>query len=226
MATLDGVTRNRMSKNVASLIPFLEPLKSLQNLLEHYPHKGLIIGGIAASLLGTPRLTADVDALSILSIDDIPELFQRAKEVGFTPRLDDAEEFARKRRVLLLKYVESGISIDLSLGLLPVEEEAVANSQPYFLEGGTLQLPKLEDLIIMKAIGKRSGAGRDWFNFANREHLQGKNSVFFAKERSFWEKIEPIWLRLRGNLNVYGDCSSPERYFGYTGAYSKSTKPK
>lgn len=144
MATLDGVTRNRMSKNVASLIPFLEPLKSLQNLLEHYPNKGLVIGGIAASLLGTPRLTADVDALIILSIDDIPELFQRAKEVGFTPRLDDAEEFARKSRVLLLKHVESGISIDISLGLLPFEEKAVENSQHISLKGLPSNFPSLK----------------------------------------------------------------------------------
>lgn len=144
-----------MSKNVDSLIPFLEPLKGLQDLLEHYPNKSLIIGGIAASLLGTPRLTADVDALIILSIADIPELFQRAKKVGFTPRLEDAEEFARKSRVLLLKHVESGISIDISLGLLPFEKEAVANGQTYSLEGVTLQLPTPEDLIIMKAIAHR-----------------------------------------------------------------------
>lgn len=144
-----------MSENIVSVTPFLEPLKALQKLLNQYPEQALIIGGVAASLLGTPRLTADIDALIILSIDDIPELFQRAKEAGFLPRLENADAFARKSRVLLLEHAQSGIAINISLGLLPFEEEAVANSQRYSIEGVVIQLPTPEDLIIMKAIAHR-----------------------------------------------------------------------
>ena len=39
------------------------------------------------------------------------------------------------------------------------------------------------------------------------ERLQGKNSAFFAKERGFWEKFKPIWLRLRKSLNTHKNMS-------------------
>jgi hypothetical protein len=159
------------------IAPFLEPLKALEELLGYYPERGLIIGGIAASLLGTPRLTADIGALILLSVSDLAELFARAKEVGFLPRLENAEEFARKSRVLLLKHAESEISIDISLGLLPFEEEAVANGQKYFFEGVTLSLPIPEDLIIMKTIAHRPKDILDIEGIIkNHPHLDKPNS--------------------------------------------------
>ena len=144
-----------MNDNASAITPFLAPLKALQNLLDHYQGQGIIIGGIAASLLGKPRLTADVDALILLSIDNIPDLFQKAKDVGFIARLENAEEFARKSRVLLLKHVESGIAIDISLGLLSFEEEAVEQSKEYLFKGVRIQLPTPEHLVIMKAVAHR-----------------------------------------------------------------------
>ena len=144
-----------MSETNPSLKPFLAPLKALQDLLDHFEGRGIIIGGIAASLLGNPRLTADVDALILLSIDDIPELFEKAKDVGFIERIPSAQEFARENRVLLLQHAQSGISIDISLGLLPFEEEMIAHSKEYRLEGIKLRLPTPENLIIMKAVAHR-----------------------------------------------------------------------
>ena len=46
-----------------SLTPLLAPLQALQNLLSRFDNQGVIIGGIAASLLGTPRYTVDLDAV-------------------------------------------------------------------------------------------------------------------------------------------------------------------
>jgi hypothetical protein len=56
------------------ITPLLEPLIALQNLIEHCKNQGVIIDGIAASLLGKPRFTADLDAVILLSILDLPEL--------------------------------------------------------------------------------------------------------------------------------------------------------
>ena len=46
-----------------SITPMLAPLVSLQRLLARFDDQGIVIGGVAASLLGKPRLTADVDAM-------------------------------------------------------------------------------------------------------------------------------------------------------------------
>jgi len=43
------------------IVPLLSPLAALQRLLAHFNNRGIVIGGIAASLLGRPRLTGDAD---------------------------------------------------------------------------------------------------------------------------------------------------------------------
>ncbi len=48
---------------LTGLAPLLEPLAALQRLLTQFDNQGVIIGGIAASLLGQPRFTADLDAV-------------------------------------------------------------------------------------------------------------------------------------------------------------------
>ncbi len=52
------------------LEPLLSPLAAVQRLIEQLDNQGVIIGGVAASLLGQPRLTADADALFLLSVEE------------------------------------------------------------------------------------------------------------------------------------------------------------
>jgi predicted nucleotidyltransferase len=135
---------------------FLEPLAALQRLLERYDNRGVIIGGIAASLLGQPRLTADLDVVLLVSTQDLPMLIEIAASEGMSVRMADAEAFARKNRVLLLQHQPSKINIDVSLGILPFETEMVERAQVVELGGLHVRLPTPEDLIIMKAVAHRS----------------------------------------------------------------------
>ena len=144
-----------MTESKRSVKELLAPLAALQRLLDQYEGRAVIIGGIAASLLGIPRLTADLDALMILSIDDLPALLDAARAEGLIERIPDPEAFARRSRVVLLRHVESGTGIDISLGMLPFEQEMVARSEVVTVEGMALYLPTPEDLIIMKAVAHR-----------------------------------------------------------------------
>jgi predicted nucleotidyltransferase len=137
------------------ITPLLAPLIALQGLLEYFDDQGVIIGGIAASLLGKPRFTADLGAVILLSIDDIPRLIDAAIMQGIEPRKTDVEAFARKNRVLLLRHQDSATNIDISLGILPFETEMVSRSQNLKVGGIHLRLPTPEDLIIMKAVAHR-----------------------------------------------------------------------
>jgi hypothetical protein len=137
------------------LTPLLEPLGALQRLIERFDNRGVIIGGFAASLLGQPRLTADLDAVLLLSIHDLPRLIETAFSEGLSPRIADAEAFARKNRILLLQHVDSGINIDISLGILPFEAEMVERGHEVTLGNLHVRLPTPEDLIIIKAIAHR-----------------------------------------------------------------------
>jgi hypothetical protein len=138
-----------------NITPFLAPLVALQRLLAHFDNQGIVIGGIAASLLGKPRLTADVDALIILSVDELPRLIELAAQEGFVPRITDEEDFARRHRVLLLRHQQSDINLDISLGILPFELEAVERSISHQVGNLTIRLPTPEDLIIFKAVAHR-----------------------------------------------------------------------
>jgi hypothetical protein len=100
----------------AILTPLLEPLGALQRLVELFDRRGVIIGGVAASLLGQPRLTADLDAVILCSIQDIPKLIELAAKEGIVARIADAEAFARKNRVLLLQHASSGIKSESRSG--------------------------------------------------------------------------------------------------------------
>jgi len=137
------------------LTPFLGPLQAIQNLLTKYGNKGVVIGGIAASLLGTPRFTADLDAVFLVSFEDLPSFLSEAMKEGIEPRIQDPIGFARKSRVLLLRHTTSNIDIDISLGILPFEIEMVHRSTPVVLGSLQLQIPTPEDLIIMKAVAHR-----------------------------------------------------------------------
>lgn len=141
-----------LPENFASL---QAPLAALQRLLSRFDERGVVIGGVAIGFLGKPRMTVDIDAMFLLSVNDLPKLLQTAKEEGIEPRIESAEVFARKNRVLLLRHVESGINIDISLGVLPFEEETVERSTIYKVGALSVRLPTPEDLIILKAVAHR-----------------------------------------------------------------------
>jgi len=82
-------------------------------------------------------------------------LVDAASQQGITPRIADAEIFARKNQVLLLLHQTSGINIDISLGILPFEIEMIERSQELKVGGLHLRLPTPEDLIILKAVAHR-----------------------------------------------------------------------
>jgi hypothetical protein len=135
--------------------PLLAPLAALQRLLAHFDDRGIVIGGVAASLLGKPRLTADVDVVMLVSIEDLPRLMAVAAQEDLMPRIAEAETFARRHRVLLLRHQASGINVDISLGMLPFEVEAVERSTVYQAGSLSIRLPTPEDLIIFKAVAHR-----------------------------------------------------------------------
>ncbi len=57
--------------------------------------------------------------------------------------------------MVLLLHKESGINVDVSLGMLPFEEEVVVRSVVHRIGDIELRLPTPEDLIILKAVAHR-----------------------------------------------------------------------
>ncbi|MFZ5919821.1 MAG: nucleotidyl transferase AbiEii/AbiGii toxin family protein [Chloroflexota bacterium] len=137
------------------LASLIEPLTALQHLLDGFDSQGVVIGGVATGFLGKPRFTVDLDAMFLASTKDIDRILEMAKEDGIEPRTEKVMEFARKSRVLLLRHTASRANIDISLGILPFEEEVVARSIVRNAGALSVRLPTPEDLIIMKAVAHR-----------------------------------------------------------------------
>jgi hypothetical protein len=160
----------------------------------------VIIGGVAASLLGTPRYTVDLDAVLLLDFEDIPTLLLEAAKVGIQPRIPDPIGFAHKSRVLLLRHNASGIDIDLSLGILPFEVEMVERSTLVGVGTLKLRIPTPEDLIIMKAIAHRQKDLLDIQSIAASHPELDKERIRFWVEQfgealdlpHIWEDIEKL----------------------------------
>lgn len=133
----------------------LKPLLDLGRWLDAIQAQAVVVGGVAASFLGRPRFTQDIDALAIISESEWSTAVAAAASYGIVPRIDDAVDFAHRSRVLLLRHQETSIDIDIILGGLPFEEDAVANGKRYVIGGVSVRLPKVEDLMIMKAVAHR-----------------------------------------------------------------------
>ncbi len=71
------------------------------------------------------------------------------------PRESDTLAFAHESRVFLLRHQPTGIDVDVAVGSLPFEEEAVARARKVRVAGVSVPLPTPEDLVIMKAIAHR-----------------------------------------------------------------------
>ena len=184
-----------------SITPFLAPLQAVQNLLSAFNNQGTIIGGIAASLLGTPRLTVDLDAVFLLDLDDLPRLLVEAVKLGIEPRIADPIAFAKTSRVLLLRHTMSGIDIDLSLGILPFEVEMVERSQMIDLGVIQLRLPTPEDLIIMKAVAQRPKDLADIQAIgASHPDLDRERIQYWVKQFGQALDLPDLWKTISGLL--------------------------
>lgn len=148
---LEGTTMS----NIEILVPLLGALRDLAAWLKAKRVEGLIIGGVAASILGRPRVTRDVDALVLMDEKNWDGFLTAGSKFGFVARITNPLDFARKAKVLLARHEPSGIDVDITFGTLSFEKEAIENAVWVDIKGVRLPLPTAEDLIIMKAVAHR-----------------------------------------------------------------------
>jgi hypothetical protein len=116
----------------------------------------VIIGGVAVSILSKPRTTKDIDVIVWLPDHEAWSSFLASGErFGIIARIPNAIEFALRSRVLLLNHEFSGVPIDVSMGALPFEENAIRRAQTMEVGQIRFPVPIPDDLLVMKAIAHR-----------------------------------------------------------------------
>lgn len=113
----------------------LVALEALATVLRSSAAPSMIIGGIAVIAHGVPRLTLDIDATVWASAIDLDVFIARLAEHGIRPRIEDAEQFARRHQILLLAHEPSGTPLDVSLAWLPFEEHALTRARQIDFQG-------------------------------------------------------------------------------------------
>lgn len=139
----------------ATLAPLLEALAASAAWLRAAKTKGAVIGGVAASLHGRPRITRDVDIVALVPDDAWDDFLAAGARFGIVPRRPDALDFARATRVLLLRHRPSDVELDVSLGAIPFEHDVVRRATTKRIGGVSFRVATAEDIVVMKSLALR-----------------------------------------------------------------------
>lgn len=138
----------------------IEAALELQRFLEKENLSFCVIGGVALQRWGETRMTTDADATVLtdwVHDESVTDLLLS----NFAGRIPNAREFGLQHRVLLLRSAR-GVALDIALGALPFEENAVARSSLWALPGNRhLRTCSAEDLIVHKSFASRP---QDWID--------------------------------------------------------------
>lgn len=116
--------------------------------------RACIIGGLAVQRWGEPRLTRDVD-LTVMAEIGGEEPTVDACLARFSPRLQDARDFALQHRVVLVRS-SNGVDLDLVLGASSFEGDGLARATLHeFAPGYVLRTRSAEDRIVHKSVAGR-----------------------------------------------------------------------
>ncbi len=120
-----------------------------------------VIGGMAVQWWGEPRVTKDVDLTVVAPLDQPSSVFVQQVLDRFPARIEDALEFARRSRVILIQ-TSNGCPADISMGLPGYEDEVMRRAVEFELEPEkAIRVCSAEDLVIHKAIAGRPQDVRD-----------------------------------------------------------------
>ena len=114
---------------------------------------------MANSVWGRPRATTDADLVLLLEGRSIAEFVELVSTV-FQFLQPNLVEFARRTYVVPIQVTDD-VSADLSLAMLPYEEQAIGRAVLIDIEDVRVPVCTAEDLVIYKTISERA---KDWLD--------------------------------------------------------------
>jgi hypothetical protein len=116
-----------------------------------------LLGGLASSLYGRPRATADIDLF--VRPADAKRALEALAAAGF-----DTEETNPK---WIFKAEKHGLAIDLMFevyGGITLDDEMIERSREMELAGARIRVLSPEDVIVIKAISHDDQSPRHWYD--------------------------------------------------------------
>ena len=132
-----------------------QTLADVAQFLQREGIRYALIGGIAASVRGQPRATADVDLVIAADVDRALMLLRALPDSSFLPLFAGVEEVVERAFILPMRHLTTGIKVDLAIGLSGFEQQAIARAEPIDVSGHTISVATAEDLILLKLLAGR-----------------------------------------------------------------------
>lgn len=131
--------------------------KTIQ-FLEAYRFPAVLIGGLAVSLQGESRTTADIDLMVTIPSAEIQKLARAAQQEGFTvePELAWTQWVASGFARFWVGPERTGIAIDLMACNSNFLKEVAWRAQHTRLWGEQVRVAAAEDLLLLKAAAWRA----------------------------------------------------------------------
>src|SRR4030067_1670823 len=148
----------------------LQAVKEITKFLDRHKIPYVLLGGLAVQYWGEPRTTRDIDVTVVVSQEELESFLQKALE-RFSPRIPDALSFARDHRVLLVK-TDTGVPIDISLGIPGYEEEVMRRAITVSFHDVRVRMISVDDLILHKSVVGRARDREDVERILIRQRLQ------------------------------------------------------
>ena len=174
--------------------PLESQLKALAKFLTKEKIKYAILGGMAVSIYGEPRLTVDIDVNILFDKRKADEFLKKSKKYGFYPFFSKTKEMAAKTGVIPTEFKKTKIRCDFITAENILEYEAIKRSKLKKIGSIKVRLVTPEDLIIHKIASSRP---RD------REDLKG---ILIRQKGKLDLKYVKTWLRKIDKANKSRLC--------------------
>lgn len=131
-----------------------EMIRHLVATLKELEANYVIIGGIASSLWGKPRMTVDADVVVSVTDEALPDLLKRFKEKGFLiSKSSEPKMAARLKRLLPVKVRYTKIlSCDLRIASYTIDRLAIDRAKKVKIFNIEVPVATPEDVIIYKLV--------------------------------------------------------------------------
>ena len=131
----------------------VDAYKKIVKFLNKGDYNYIIIGGIAASTIGEPRITADVDVDIVINKEDVPDFLGKAAKAGFDVPVKKCLKSAEQVGAFQISF--GNYHIDFIIASTDLEVQACKRHKSIQLHGVKAFFPTAEDLILMKIIPGR-----------------------------------------------------------------------
>ncbi len=171
----------------------LESVVSLQCSLDAAGLQSMVIGGLAVSVWGEPRVTRDVDVKVLLQRESAQRLLD-ALSAGYTP-LHSEPLNSLRRQALLFVRDGAGTRLDLLLAETAFDEVAILRARLVEAPGGfSVRVCSPEDLLIYKLIATRPRDHEDARGIVRRQGDKLDDAYIVDWLRQFEEAFDDSTL--------------------------------